>query len=462
MDKLLKTMNLINQCLGVRYLSTSINNLTKYLTNPVYGSLEVQRTEMLNGIKVAAAKRLGAQITACTIMFQAGSRYEQDNNLGATHFIRAMSASSGCAYTGYGKMRLLHQRGAFLTCTSDRQSMAFTLRCTIDDFPELKYYLLDTAVRCCFHEWEVTDIKPFIKDNLLRIHPEQRVLDLLQRAFWAGPLGNSVFCEESRVDGMLGTYLKDFVKNFRSDRCSVTSVGLPYEETLKLAETIEFIQDKSCARQIGASFPRAGFEYYDLGRDSDVWIALAVPGCGAYDMSSLFKHSIVAAACGVGHAQVGQHRLDHIAQAPLGLLTKDIYTEFRAFNISYMECGIFGILAKTRACSAGQVARLAAKFLSNVKELNPQQIEVGKRRLKLNIAIQEEDCVKASESLALQEANNIQIDGLHSSFRIIDSISTDEILETARAISSKKKGMAIAVVGDIAAVPHDRELLEDI
>ncbi|CAG5058943.1 unnamed protein product [Parnassius apollo] len=227
----------------------------------------------------------------CRVLRKAGSRYEQDNDLGATHFIRAMSASSGCAYSGFGKMRLLHQRGAFLTCTSDRQSVAFTLRCTLDDFPELKHYLLDTAVRCCFYEWEVTDIKPFIKDNLLRINPEQRVMDLLQRAFWAGPLGNSVFCEESRVDGMLGIYLKDFVKNFRSDSCSVTSVGLPYEETLKLAEKIEFSQDKSCAREIVASFPRAGFEYYDLGRDSDVWIAVAVPGCGASDIRYISKNT---------------------------------------------------------------------------------------------------------------------------------------------------------------------------
>ncbi|CAG5058941.1 unnamed protein product [Parnassius apollo] len=82
--------------------------------------------------------------------------------------------------------------------------------------------------------------------------------------------------------------------------------------------------------------------------------------------------------------------------------------------------------------------------------------------IELNLACHEEDCVKVSESLALQEANNIQIDSVHNSFSVIDSINTDEILKTAKAISSKKKSMAIAVVGDIAAVPHDRELLGDM
>lgn len=42
--------------------------------------------------------------------------------------------------------------------------------------------------------------------------------------------------------------------------------------------------------------------------------------------------------------QQGQHELDRIPQPPLGFMSgDDIFTNFRAFNISYADTGIFGI-----------------------------------------------------------------------------------------------------------------------
>lgn len=79
-----------------------------------------------------------------------------------------------------------------------------------------------------------------IKDDLHRIHPLQRVIDLAQKACWAGPLGNSMFCEESRIEGMTGELLNYYTDwNYKSDHCSVASTGVPFEETVKLAEAIE-------------------------------------------------------------------------------------------------------------------------------------------------------------------------------------------------------------------------------
>ncbi|XP_068622810.1 cytochrome b-c1 complex subunit 2, mitochondrial-like [Battus philenor] len=429
-----------------------------------YGPKQVQRSHMLNGIQVAAVHPLGSQMGACTVMFQAGSRVERDGELGATHFIRAMSGSSGRAYSGYGKMRTLHQRGCYLTCSSDRQSIAYTLRCPLDDFSEMKYYLLDTAARCCFHEWELEDIKPFIKDNLVRIHPKQRLLDLLQRALWGGPLGNSMFCEEDRIGHMTTDHLKGYMTNFGTKNCSIASFGLPFEETMKLAESLsmEFTYDKTCGREPMTSFPRGDCEYYDLGQGSDTWVAVGVPGAGTSDICSTLKHALVAMACGVDYAQVGQHTLDRIAQTPLCSMADDLYTEYRAFNISYSETGLFGVMARTRPSTAEKVARVVVAFLSNVDKLNADHIDVAKKRLKLNLALHEEDCVQVAEGMALQIANDVQIDGTQQYFSIIDSIPNEEILLTANEISSKQSYMAIAVVGDTSAVPPDVDLIKNL
>ncbi|KAM3958500.1 LOW QUALITY PROTEIN: cytochrome b-c1 complex subunit 2, mitochondrial [Aphomia sociella] len=427
---------------------------------PDYGPMEVQRSELLNGIRAAAVKPMGSQIAACTIMYQAGSRYESDDQIGASHFIRVASSSSGCGYTSFSKMRYLQQHGASITCSTDRQKISFTMRCPVTCYPELKHYLLDTAARCCFNRWELEDRRQIVREDLVRIHPEQRVMDLIQRACFTGPLSNSIFCEEERIDEMTEKSINCFTRaHFRSDGCSIASIGVPFEETLKLAEKVEFRRERPAPRYEMLSRARGGFELYDLGAGSDTWIAVAVPGCGTCDISSLMKHAIVAAACGTGNMQVGQHDLDRTPQ-PLGMMVgDDVYTDYKAFNISYKETGLFGIVAKTRACTAFNVALAAAEFLANVGDLDFKQIEIGKRRLKVSMTINDDSCVNVTEGMALQLANNIQIDSAKSALCMIEILSPDEISCTAKALSSKRESMAVAVVGDIGAVPHDRELI---
>ncbi|XP_053611804.1 cytochrome b-c1 complex subunit 2, mitochondrial-like [Plodia interpunctella] len=431
---------------------------------PDYGPMEVQRSELMNGIRVAAAKPMGSYMAACTIMFQAGSRYEIDDQIGATHFLRAISSCTGCAYTAFAKNRHLQQNGASLTCTSDRQSISYTLRCPPTVYPELKYYLLDAATRCCFLNWEIDDRRALIREDLHRIPPEQRLMDILQSVMWCGPLSNSMFCVEERIDSMTADALDCFVKtNFRTDCCSVASVGVPFEETLKLAEKIEARRERPAPRCHMLSCARKGFEYYDLGRCSDTYIALGVPGCGTCDITNLLKHAIIAAACGVGPLAMGQHSTDNTPQPPLGMMVGgDPHTFYKAFNISYAETGIFGIVAKSRASVARMVTQGAAEFLANVGELNFKQIDIGKKRLKVNMCLNDNNCVNSSESLALQLANSVQLDNCACTLGLIESISNDEICCTARRLSHLSPCTAVAVVGDIGEVPHDQFLVHRI
>lgn len=85
---------------------------------------------------------------------QAGSRYEMTNEMGCSHFIRACSDAHGKGYTSLAKSRVLQQFGGYITCTSDRQNIMFTLQCAPPDFPALKHLLLDAAVRLvCLGFW---------------------------------------------------------------------------------------------------------------------------------------------------------------------------------------------------------------------------------------------------------------------------------------------------------------------
>ncbi|RVE40855.1 hypothetical protein evm_014495 [Chilo suppressalis] len=211
------------------------------------------------------------------------------------------------------------------------------------------------------------------------------VMDLIQKASFNGPLANSVFCPKERIDGMSKESMLTFVNsNFKPVRCTVSSTGVRFEDALKMAEMIDLNRVRQADPCTARSNPKSGYEYHDLGPGRDTWIALAIPCCGSCDLACLLKHAIIAEACGTGAVATGQHREDRAPHGPLGTMAGgDVYTEYRAFNVSYFDIGIFGILAKTRACTAKQVARNAAEFLSNVGDLNFQQIATGKKRLRL-------------------------------------------------------------------------------
>lgn len=72
------------------------------------------------------------------------------------------------------------------------------------------------------------------------MNPEERIIDLIQKAFWAGPLANSIYCEDERIDDMSGELLNKYVNTyFKSTNCCVASVGIPFEETMMLADKID-------------------------------------------------------------------------------------------------------------------------------------------------------------------------------------------------------------------------------
>lgn len=81
---------------------------------------------------------------------------------------------------------------------------------------------------------------PYVHEDLYRISPEQRVMDLVQKACFTGGLSNSVFCEENRIYDMTTHTIDAFVnKYFLTSTCTIGSYGVPFEEVLKVASLVD-------------------------------------------------------------------------------------------------------------------------------------------------------------------------------------------------------------------------------
>ncbi|VVC95946.1 unnamed protein product [Leptidea sinapis] len=137
-------------------------------------------------------------------------------------------------------------------------------------------------------------------------------------------------------------------------------------------------------------------------------------------------------ACGTGNVSQGQHDTDRVGQGALSDFSKDIFTDYRAFNISYFETGLFGIVGKSLASNACTTAKNVVCFLSKLDCLTEDQLELGRRRLKLALAQEYDNCVAESHSLALQLANNVQFNNVQELLASVDCISIEELSATVK------------------------------
>ncbi|KAG7300073.1 hypothetical protein JYU34_015607 [Plutella xylostella] len=452
------------------------------LPQPDYGPAEIRRSELSNGIKMAVAQPWGAPMAACTIMYRAaGSRFEADSSLGASHFLRACSDCSGRGSSGYLKTRDLMQHGAALACSTDRQTVSYTLTCVPSDFQHLKYYLLDAACRCSYPQHEIDDRKDQIRGDLTRISPDVRVMDLVQKAAFKGGLSNSTFCVRERIDAMSQCVLTTYVaERFRTCDLAIGSFGLGFDEVMKLAESVDIRKSKSPADPRSAW--RAGQESHDMGRDADTYIALAVPGAGTQDFgreagklrlpptnlsphlpSSLLKLAILSSALGSG-SMTSNHELDVSTELPVDYLVDgDVFTSYSTFNLSYSDAGIFGVLAKTRACSAASVAHKAASFLRDIGQIDLASIDAGKRRLQLNLSLHYSDPASMAEDLAFQCGAGAAVDGAKDAIAKIHATDPSDVKQMAVELpASIKTTLAMAVVGDVPVTPFREEIIDKL
>lgn len=87
---------------------------------------------------------------------------------------------------------------------------------------------------------------PYVHEDLYRISPEQRVMDMIQTACFTGGLANSIYCDEKRINGMTTDTIDAFVnKYFVTRTCTIGSYGIPFEEVLKIASLVDCVKSVS-------------------------------------------------------------------------------------------------------------------------------------------------------------------------------------------------------------------------
>jgi len=238
--------------------------------------------------------------------------------------------------------------------------------------------------------------------------------------------------------------LQHFVaENFRSGRAAVVGLGVDLNSLSQYATSLQLPTGE------GSTTPspyKGGEIRSDKGGDL-AFVAMALPTGGVTEQ---LQYSILAGALGSGP------RIKYASGS--GILGKNFSGEnaaISAWNATYSDSGLFGVLIGCEARSAEKIVKGCKDVLKGIK-VSDEDINRSKNQLKLELLTASEDGSRAVEILGKQALLKGSVSSFGELASQIDACSSSDISAAASKISSGK--LSIVAVGNLNNVPFLDEL----
>ncbi|XP_025836890.1 cytochrome b-c1 complex subunit 2, mitochondrial [Agrilus planipennis] len=408
-------------------------------------------SKLQNGLKVVSTENC-SPLARISILFKAGSRFENYETLGVTHVLRIAAGLSTQNATQFSIMRHIQQVGASLTCSTDREVISYTLEGTREAVKEASPFFAEVATKQVFRPWEISDNTDRLKLEL-KIRPyELRALDLLHKAAYRDRgLGNSLFIGKTKIGKISSETLQHyFCQHFVASKGTVAAVGFEHNDVLKFAEKLKIRE--SCDENCMKSTYTSGEARLEKGGNL-TYIAMGKEGGRLIPSNEALVYGILQHVYGTKPGvPYGAGGCSVLARC----VTSNVPSaSVQAINANYSDSGLFGVLVCVPAANAGTAVSLVAKALSST-DITEADVKRGKAQLMRSMLSSLESGANIVENLGIQALfsdNALDAVGISNA---IAGISPNDVIQAARKVASSK--LSIASIGNLKTVPFLDEL----
>ncbi|CAD6241873.1 GSCOCG00009350001-RA-CDS [Cotesia congregata] len=402
-----------------------------------------------NKITVAALDN-NSPVTQVSIVFKAGPRNETYDTQGISHLLRLAAGLTTSRGTTFGITRNIQQLGGNIFATSDRESTAYTLQVTRNHLDKAFNFLEDVATRQVFKPWEVNDLSPRLRYELSAVPEATRLLELLHKAAYRTGLGYSLYSPKRHIDKISSESLQHFVNSwFTGPRCAVVGTGISLSDLSSFANTL------NVGTSEGNSSPSKyhGGELRKERNSSIASVALAVEGSSFSNDKDALAFAVLQQAAGTGpHIKWGTTTAP-LQRSVISAAGNDPFA-VSAFNASYSDSGLFGVIIQAPANVAGSITKAAYKWM-NSPNITDADIARGKTELKASILYTSDNNTRQLENLAQQTLFKGRPVSCAALVAEVDKISSADVKKVAGKLGSK---VSMAAIGNLATVPYINEL----
>jgi len=397
-----------------------------------------------NGIRIVAEEIKYVNSVSLGIWVKVGSRYEDVNNNGVSHFIEHMLFKGTKKRTSKEIANSIDKIGGQLNAFTAKECTCFYAKVLDTHFDIALDILADMFFNSAFSETEIEKEKGVVLEEISMYEdsPEDLVHDIFTQSVWAeNPLGMPILGTEDTLKELKRKDIIDYFDiNYTPENIVVSVVG-NFKEKYILDEIEKFFSDYKPAKIDRKIIDKPAFVPNHKHKKKDTEQAHLCMGFNGIELGNKYTYPLLVMNNIFGGAM--SSRLFQKIREEKGLA----YSVF-SYPSSYTDCGILSIYAGMKPNQLDFVIDLINEEIREIKEkgITENELYDSKEQIKGSYILGLESTSGRMISIGKSE---LLLDRIYSPKEItefIDAVTMDDINHVIDVIFNTKK-MGTAIIG---------------
>lgn len=401
-----------------------------------------EQTVLDNGVRVLTERVDSVGSASIGVWCTTGSRHENDDEAGITHFIEHMLFKGTSSRSAHQIAEEIEGRGGMLNAFTDKERTCYYCRVLAEDTLVGLDVLTDMVVDSQLDPTELAKEKGVVLEEIKRSEdePGDQVHDLHIQGLWAGhQLGLPVIGTKESVSTFEQNNLRAYIgRRYRADTLVVSAAGkVDHQEIVKLTES-RFGKLRAGTGQYDPARPQSKPGENLISKDIEqVHFCIGTEGVSYHD-DDLYPLVVLDAVLGGGMSS----RLFQEIREKRGLAYS-----VGSYALTYTEGGAFTIYGGTGLQTWPEVQEVVSAEVSKLIQNGPTEDEMdkSKRQLAGNLVLG----LEGMSNRMMRQAKNEIVFGrqipMEETVAKINAVTQSQVKSLAERIFSVEKMRTTAI-----------------
>ncbi|MEW6004157.1 MAG: pitrilysin family protein [Stygiobacter sp.] len=388
-------------------------------------------TTLDNGIKIVTEKLNYVQSFSLGFWFNVGSRDENENNNGISHFIEHMLFKGTKRRSAKRISEEIESLGGYLNAFTSKEHTCFYGRGLKDNIAKTFEVLADMTQNPLFASEEIKKESSVVIDELYDIEdsPDELIFDKFEsNVFNGNSLAFPIIGTEKNISSFTKKDLFNYInENYTVNNFLIVASGnVDHNEIIKLAEKYlkkNFKKSENKKRTLNLSVAS------DLFVEKDTQQVHYILGKPTYGYNNVKRISVAVLSHILGEGS--SSRLFQKLREEHG-----ISYQINTFLNSFYDISTFGVYLSTNDKTVKKAEELVLNEVKNIcnKKVNKQELDRAKEYLIGNMLMSLESTTNRMNRIANQILYYDKIIHINDTIKKIKSVTKEEILELSNEI----------------------------
>ncbi|MEX0638995.1 MAG: pitrilysin family protein [Balneolaceae bacterium] len=391
----------------------------------------IRKTTLDNGLRIVTESVDRVRSVAAGIWVRTGSRDEEENKAGITHFLEHMLFKGTAERSAYDIALSLESAGGYLNAFTSNEYTCYYARCLDTRLPLALDVLSDMVANSTLPEEEMVKEKKVVLEEMkmYRDSPEDYIFELFNsHLFRNHPLGRPIIGFEDTVNNLTRSDLFDYIRDRYHPGNLLVSVSgnMNHDEVVRVTESL-----LGKGADAGSDRKEVPLTDYDVG-------------CSIFQKPIEQTHMIVGRR-GLWYDHPDKYLLLLANTVLGGGMSSRLHQNIRekygycysigTFNQSFTDSGLFGVYIGTDREYADHVRELIFVEFETLRSqpVPPQELKESKSQLKGKLLLSQESMNNRMTRIAKSELYFNRYISLDELVEKIDEVTDEQIMEFSKS-----------------------------